>query len=101
MYPHVKIVLILLYSVPYMCNSSFIPETYALDTLLLSRSKDSAFVRPIIIHAQCLQFVKYIRQQYDRINQSILKSKICSAFVSGTSPHTNLRTARQVSIANL
>ena len=40
-----------------------------------------------------------MRQQYDRINQSIFSSKVRSVLDSGTSPHTNLRTRCNADIA--
>lgn len=37
-----------------------------------------------------------IRQQYDKMNQSIFNSSFLSSFDCGTSPHTKCRTLRQV-----
>lgn len=37
-----------------------------------------------------------IRQQYDKMNQSIFNNNFLSSFDCGTSPHTKCRTLRQV-----
>ena len=107
-----------------MFSSSFIPETYAFETFV--RSKSARPMKPNNQHPDrdsmiklCLQFVKYyivrfiisehlasvevhrrtIRQQYDRMNQSILSSSFLSSFDCGTSPHTKCLTRLQADVA--
>ena len=40
-----------------------------------------------------------MRQQYDKMNQSILSNSLRSVFVAGTSPHTKCRMLRMIAIA--
>lgn len=101
-------------SVPCMLSSSFMPETYAFDTLERSRSgevqscgkawiwKQNTNSLWNTVHRVCGYYELHIRingpakrtirQQYERMNQSIFQSSFLSTFEEGISPHTNSLT---------